>query len=115
LAGAVRKKLGFPLTSSKVAECDHDIAESIAMLAERKARAADLTEKGPPMRFADTDSAPSASSSSALTGLAHGAVDALVLNDLDIGAFAGFLEAEEHGGPHNRPPHNLIHSLLSSS
>ena len=29
--------------------------------------------------------------------LAHGAVDALVFDDLHIGAFAGLFEAEEHG------------------
>lgn len=30
-------------------------------------------------------------------GLAHGAVDAFVLNDLNVAAFAGLFEAEEHG------------------
>ena len=30
-------------------------------------------------------------------GLAHGTIDALVLDDLNIGAFAGLLDAEEHG------------------
>jgi hypothetical protein len=32
-------------------------------------------------------------------GLAHGAFDALVLDDLRVSAFARPLEAEEHGGP----------------
>ena len=30
-------------------------------------------------------------------GLAHGAVDAFVLNDLNVAPFAGLFEAEEHG------------------
>jgi hypothetical protein len=76
------------------------------------------------MHFAETDSAPSASSSSVIgelgsggeqrsqcaggnefvvaaeigdDGLAHGAVDAFVLGDLNVAAFAGLFEAEERG------------------
>ena len=39
--------------------------------------------------------------------LAHGSVDALVLDDLHVSAFAGLLEAEEHGGPRRREHHEI--------
>ena len=32
-------------------------------------------------------------------GLPYGAVDAVVLDHLNVGAWAGFLDAEEHGAP----------------
>src|SRR5208283_1347717 len=39
--------------------------------------------------------------------LAHGALDALVLDDLHVSAFAGLLEAEEHGGPRKTEHHRI--------
>ncbi len=39
--------------------------------------------------------------------LAHGALDALVLDDLHVSAFAGLLEAEEHGGPRKAEHHRF--------
>jgi len=41
-------------------------------------------------------------------GLAHGSVDALVLDDLDVAAFAELFDAEVHGGL-DQPPRNPIH------
>ena len=46
-------------------------------------------------------------------GLAHGAVDAFVLDDLNVAAFAGLFEAEEHGALAIEP-RNLIYLQLLS-
>ena len=39
--------------------------------------------------------------------LAQGAINALVLDDLHVRAFAGLLEAEEHGGPRSGEHHGI--------
>ena len=47
-------------------------------------------------------------------GLPYGAVDAVVLDHLNVGARAGFLDAEEHWRPQNRAPRQLTRAEYSS-